>query len=84
MAARDSVLTLCDSTDRGFASFDDGTVVGRTVMQSNSLSIKCANGASVVLHVRYELLGSGLMIEISTMPDGSAVSTMVFHRVSQG
>ena len=28
LAARDSMLTLCDSTDRGFASFDDGTVVG--------------------------------------------------------
>ena len=37
LAARDSMLTLCDSTDRGFASFDDGTVVGRTVMQSNTL-----------------------------------------------
>ena len=29
LAARDSMLTLCDSTDRGYASFDDGTVVGR-------------------------------------------------------
>ncbi len=33
LAARDSMLTLCDSTDRGFASFDDGSVVSRTVMQ---------------------------------------------------
>jgi hypothetical protein len=35
-----------------------------------------------VLHVRYELLGNGLMIEHTTRPDGSLVSTIVFHRVS--
>ena len=45
LAARDSTLTLCDSTDRGFASFDDGSVVSRTVMQSNTLIIKCFNTA---------------------------------------
>src|SRR4249920_993142 len=39
LAGRDTMLTLCDSTDRGFASFDDGTVVGRNVMQSNTLII---------------------------------------------
>jgi hypothetical protein len=83
LAARDSVLTLCDGTDRGFASFDDGEMVGRHVLQSNTLTIACTNnGASVVLHVRYELLGNGLMIEHTTRPDGSLVSTIVFHRVS--
>ena len=29
MAGRDTVLTLCDGTDRGFISFDDGVVVGK-------------------------------------------------------
>lgn len=82
LAARDSVLTLCDGSDRGFASFEDGALVGRTVMQSNSLTIACLNGASVLLHVRYELVGNGLMIEVTTRPDGSPVSTIVFHKVS--
>ena len=83
MAARDSMLTLCDSTDRGFASFDDGTVVGRNVMQSNSMTIKCFdNGASVQLHLRFELVDNGLMIETATLPDGSPVSTIVLHKVS--
>ncbi|MGH9176407.1 MAG: hypothetical protein ACRD1H_18705, partial [Vicinamibacterales bacterium] len=83
LAARDSVFTLCDGTDRAFASFDDGTLVARNVMQSNSLTIRCFNnGASVVLHVRYELVGNGLMVEVTTMPDGAPVSTIVFHKVS--
>ena len=83
LAARDTLLHLCDSTDRGFASFDDGTVVGPTVMQSNSLVIKCFNnGATVQLHVRFELVERGLMIETATLPDRSPVSTIVLHRVS--
>ena len=83
MAARDSVLTLCDSTDRGFASFEDGKIVERNVLQSDSLTIRCFdNGASVVLHVRYELVGPNVMIEHTTQPDGSFVSTIVLHRIS--
>lgn len=83
LAARDSVLSLCDGTDRGFASFDDGELVGRNVMQSSTLTIQCFNnGASVVLHVRYELLGDGLMLEHTTRPDGTPVSTIVFHKAS--
>jgi hypothetical protein len=83
LAARDSMLTLCDSTDRGFASFDDGTVVSRTVMQSDTLIIKCFNnGAMVQLHLRFELVERGLMIETATLPDGSPVSTIVLHKVS--
>ena len=83
LAARDSMLHLCDSTDRGFASFDDGTVVGPTVMQSDTLTIQCFNnGAMVHLHLRFELVERGLMIETATLPDGSPVSTIVLHRVS--
>lgn len=83
LAARDSVLTLCDGTDRGFVSFDDGAVVGRNVMQSNTLTIKCLNnGATVVLHARYELVSDGLMFEVITRPDGRPVTTIVFHRIS--
>ena len=83
LAARDTVLTLCGGTDRGFASFDDGELIGRDVLQSNTLTIQCFNnGASVLLHVRYELIDKDLMLEHTTQPDGSPVSTIVFHRVS--
>jgi hypothetical protein len=84
LAGRDTVLTLCDGTDRGFASFDDGEVVGRNVMQSDTLTIQCFNnGASVLLRVRYELVDRGRMAEVTTRPDGTPVSTIVFHKVSQ-
>ena len=84
LAARDTVFTLCDGTDRGFGSFDDGRVVERRVMQSDNLRIRCFNnGASVVLHVRYELVGKNVLLEHATLPDGSPVSTIVLHRVSE-
>ena len=83
LAARDTVFSLCDGTDRGFGSFDDGALVGRTVLQSDSLTLRCFNnGASVTLHVRYELIGDGIMNEITTRADGTPVSTIVFHKVS--
>ena len=82
-AGRDSMLTLCDSTDRGFASFDDGTVIARNVMISNAMTIQCFNnGARVHLHLRFELVADGLMIETATLADGSPVSTIVLHKVS--
>ena len=84
LAGRDTVLTLCDGTEHGFVRFADGEVVGRDVMESNTLTIQCFNnGATVVLHVRYELVGKDLMIEHTTRQDGSPVSSIVFHKVSQ-
>ena len=81
MAGRDTVLTLCDGTDRGFISFEDG-IAERTVMRTESLTIACNNtGASVVLRVRYELFGDGLMIEDTPRPDGSPASRIIFHKV---
>jgi hypothetical protein len=65
-------------------SFDDGEVVGRAVLQSNNLILQCFNnGASVVLHTRFELIDNGLMIETATRADGTPVSTIAFHKVSQ-
>lgn len=83
LAGRDTVYSLCEGTDRGYASFDDGVVVGRGVMESNTLTVKCFNnGAAVVIHARYELAGRGRMVEILTHPDGTPISTIVFHKVS--
>ena len=84
LAARDSVLTLCDSTDRGLGTFDDGELVGRNQLRSNNLTLRCFNnGASVTLHVTFELIGNGLMVEVATLANGTPVSTIVFHKVSQ-
>ena len=84
VAGRDTVLTLCDGTDRGLVSVDDGEEIGRDVIQSDALTIRCFNtSASVVLRVRYELIGKGLMTERTSMLDGSPVTTIVFHKVSQ-
>jgi hypothetical protein len=85
MIARDSVLTLCDGTDRGVATFDDGVVVGRNRMTTDNLTIRCFNsGAQVVLRVTYELIGNGVMAEVTTTQDGTPVSTIFLHRVSTG
>jgi len=76
-------VQACDaiSSFRGFASFDDGELIGRDVLQSNTLTIQCFNnGASVLLHVRYELIDKDLMLEHTTQPDGSPVH----DRFSQG
>jgi hypothetical protein len=82
LAGRDSVLTLCDLTDRGFISFDDG-VARRNVLRTDNLTIACSNtGASVVLRVRYELFGDGLMVEETTTLQGSPVSRIIFHKVN--
>ncbi|HWC02149.1 MAG TPA: hypothetical protein VHF87_05210 [Methylomirabilota bacterium] len=84
LAGRDSALTLCDGTDRGFISFDDGLVVGGNVLRTDGLTIECFNtGASVELSVRYELIGNGVLVEDTTRPDGTPVSRIVFHRVSR-
>ena len=84
LAARDTVFTLCDGTEHGFGYFDNGEVIDRRVMQSNSLTITCFNnGATVVLHVRYELVDRDLMIEHTTRPDGRLISTIALHRVSR-
>ena len=84
MAGRDTVLTLCDETDRGLISFSDGELQGRNVMESSTATIACSNtGASVTLRLRYELIRNGVIVEESSTPAGTLVSRIVFHRVSQ-
>jgi hypothetical protein len=84
LAARDSFFHLCDGTDRGFGSFDDGVLTGPDEIESNTLTLRCFNtNVSVLLRVRFELIGKALMIETATTPEGNLVSRIVFHRVSQ-
>ena len=84
MAGRDSYLTLCDNTDRGFIAFDDGVVAGRGNMRTDNLKISCLNtGAVVLLKARYVLIDDSTMVEVVTAQDGTPVDTIVFHKVSQ-
>jgi hypothetical protein len=82
MAGRDTALTLCDGTDRGFISFADGVVLEKNLLQSDRLTIACSNSDLVVLRVRYELASNGVMIENTATLDGALVSRIVFHKVS--
>lgn len=85
MAGGDTVLTLCDGTDRGFISFEDADIV-QDRLQTEQLTIACTcfnNGQSVTLRVRYELGGDGLMLEHAARQDRTPVSTIVLHRVSR-
>jgi hypothetical protein len=49
LAGRDTFFTLCDNTDRGFISFEDGVVVGRGTMRTDNLKITCLNTGVIVL-----------------------------------
>jgi hypothetical protein len=83
MAGRDSFLTLCDETDRGIATFEDGAVSGRREMTAN-LKLSCfGNGALVLLRARYQLVSDSVMIETLTAQDGSPVDRIVFHKMSR-
>ena len=75
---------LCDNTDRGFISFDDGVVVGRGEMQTNNLNITCFNTGDVVrLKASYILIDDSVMTEVTTAQDGTPVDTIIFHKVSE-
>lgn len=84
LAGRDSYLTLCDNTDRGLITFDDGVVVGRGEMRTDNLKITCFNtGDVVLLKASYTLINDSVMTEVVTAQDGTPVDTIIFHKVSQ-
>ena len=84
LEGRDSFLTLCDNSDYGIATFEDGVVVSHRVMTSDHLKLACfGNNGEVSLRARYELASDGVMIETLTAQDGSPVDRIVFHKVSK-
>jgi hypothetical protein len=83
LVGRDTVLTLCDDTDRGIATFEDGTTTGRDRMGTDNLTIRCFNtSASVVIKARYQLVDANTMLETLTLANGTPFATIVFHRIS--
>jgi hypothetical protein len=84
LAGRDSFLRLCDSSDRGLISFDDGTLVAKGMVATDNFKLTCfANGAVVTLKARYELINDSLMIERLTTQEGAEVQNMYLHKVSR-
>jgi hypothetical protein len=85
MVGRDTHLTLCDHTDYGIATFEDGVVGnGRRTIASDNLKLTCfGNGQVVMLKARYELVSDNLMIETVTRQDGTPIHTLILHRVSR-
>ena len=84
VAGRDSFLRLCDNSDRGLISFDDGTLVAKGTVATDNLKLTCfANGAVVTLRARYELINDSLMIERLTTQQDAEVQNMYLHKVSR-
>ena len=83
VVGRDSFLRLCDSTDRGVVTVDDGVLTSRDTVTTDNLKLACfGNGAVLVLKARYELVSDGLMIEHLTMQDGAPIQRLLLHRIS--
>ncbi len=83
MIGRDTVFTLCDNTDRAVITVSDGVVVN-SALTSDNLIITCFNtGATVPLKVRYEIVDTNIIREITTQQGGTPVDEIIFHRVSE-
>jgi hypothetical protein len=83
VVGRDSFLRLCDETDRGLVTLDDGVLTRRDTVTTDNLRLACLNtGGIVILKARYELVNDGLMIEHLTTPDDAPVHRLVLHRIS--
>jgi hypothetical protein len=84
VVGRDSFLRLCDNSDRGLVTVDDGVLAGRDMMTTDNLRLTCfGNSSLVVLKARYELVNDSLMTETLTMQDDTPVQRLVLHRISQ-
>jgi hypothetical protein len=83
VVGRDTFLRLCDGSDRGIVTIDDGVLTRRDTVTTDNLRLTClANSAVVVLKARYELVDASLMIEHLTTPDDQPVHRMLLHRIS--
>ena len=83
VVGRDSFLRLCDNTDRGLITIDDGVFVRRDTVTTDNLRLTCfGNSTVVVLKARYELVNDSLMIEHLTTLDDAPVQRLLLHRIS--
>ena len=80
---RDTVFTLCDSTDRAIITADDAKITVSALVSDN-LVINCTNNNSTVkLKVRYDVIDKNILRETVTTQSGDPVDKIIFHRVSE-
>src|SRR5262245_62114421 len=72
MIGRDSLLTLCDGTDRGIIRVDDFTAVGSALVSDHHV-LTCANGTTRTLKNRTELLDTNIIRETVTTQEDEFV-----------
>ena len=81
MIGHDSVLTLCDSTDRGIIRVDDFTAVGSALVSDNHV-LTCTNkGRTITLKNRTELIDKNIIRE--TVTGENFFDETIYHRVSE-
>jgi len=84
LAGRDSFLRLCDNSDRGLISFDDGILIAKGIVATDDFKLTCFGTDTVVtLKARYELINDSLMIERLTTQEDAVVQNMFLHKVSR-
>lgn len=78
---RDTVFTLCDGTDRAIVTVAEARLAGSGLV-SDDLLIRCTNGSTVRLKVRYHPVAKNIVRETVTSQTGEPVDEIIFHRVS--
>jgi hypothetical protein len=89
MIGHDSVLTLCDGTDRGIITVSDFRPVGskakKPALVSDHHVLACTNnGTTLRLKNRTVLIDKNIIRETVTTQEGQFVDKTFYHRVSEG
>jgi hypothetical protein len=79
---RDTVFTLCDSTDRAIVTVGDATPSGRSLVSDNFVISCTNNGQTIRLRLRYDVVDRNSIRETLTTQSGDPVDKIIFHRVS--
>ena len=84
MIGHDSVLTLCDGTDRGIIRVDDFTAVGSATLVSDNHVLTCFNnGTTRTLKNRIDVIDENIIRETVTTQEDEFVDETIYHRVSE-
>jgi hypothetical protein len=81
LIGRDTVFSLCDSTDRAVITAD--LAVAGSSLTSQNLVITCTNaGETVHLNARYDAIDKSIIRERVVSRDGTFTDEIIFHRLS--
>src|SRR5262245_6990788 len=83
MIGHDSVLTLCDGTDRGIIRVDDFAAVGPALVSDHHVLTCTNNGTTLTLKNRTELIDANIIRETVTTQEDEFVDETIYHRVSE-